>query len=1030
MKSKFFYLLFVSLFCLCSEGIAQTKEIRGVVTDESEVPIIGANVRIQGNKTTGTITDFEGRFSLRASADDVLEFSYIGYSTISEKVAGRDVINVVLSEDSKTLDEVVVVGYGSMSKKNLTTAISKVSTDKISKSAISNASQMLLGQAAGMQATVSSSQPGGGINISIRGGGTPVYVIDGVVSEPSALESSGGVFNNVNRAGLAGLNPEDIESIEVLKDASAAIYGLGASNGVILITTKKGKTGKMKLSYDGSMSLVQNFDYLEPLGAKDYMNYANLYSKELYLYNNKMGVYGPNDYDGKNVDKYSPEQIANARDITNWLDLVMRNGSISNHKITLQGGSDKISYYLSGSYFRQTGSVSKSDMSRYILRSVVNAQIFKFLKLSNTLNFNSNEYHNGAYGSAAGGGIIYGALAAAVSFPTFLPVRDENGAYSRIERDPLATNPMESEEISDFSQSQGFSTNFTFDIDIWKKYLTAKLVYGYTREYSKRDVFVPDNILFGGVYQSRGNMAKDARTAQTMEAILNFTKSVFDDKLNVDVMAGMGLYLTDWDGVGLHYTDINNVIGNDNIGAATGAFNDTSYRGAAEKRSQFIRANIDFLDRYALSAALRRDGTDKFFPNRKYGLFPSVSIAWKIFNEEFMKDISWIDMFKIRASFGVTGSDNLGSTLYGNYGPSGSPVYFENKYIPYVLSHLDYPNVTWEKNTMKDIGIDFSILNDRISGSFDYYWNDITDMLGYASSEGLSMFSSYPINGGHIRKQGWDLSVNTKNLISKNFSWNTKLTLSSNKGFWVKQFPNYDYKPYEIQKNTPLAVRYYYEMDGIVNSDLSNVPESQPDEFRVPGFPIVKDQNGDNVIDKQDIVADDNRVKLYWGMGNYFTWKNWDLDIFLYSQLGIHKYNYTYDWCDPNGIGEAKSNQSKEISKVWNSINNPNGTLPGVAYRLSSVSLPEGVGLNIGDENASFVRVRNITLGYNFTSKELKRFNKYISNIRLYVDIQNPFVFTSFGGLDPEIITGGSYRGGKGEYPQTRTYSFGLKLTL
>lgn len=403
MKSKIFYLLFISLFCLCSVGVAQTKEVRGVVTDEANVPIIGVNVRIQGNKTAGTITDLEGNFTLKVSADDVLEFSYIGYSTKKEKVAGRDVINVVLSEDSKALDEVVVVGYGSMSKKNLSTAISKVSTDKISKSAISNASQMLLGQAAGMRATVSSPQPGGGIDISIRGGGTPVYVIDGVVSEPGALESGGGVFNNVNRSGLAGLNPEDIESIEILKDASAAIYGLGASNGVILITTKKGKAGKMKLSYDGSMSLVQNLDYLEPLNAKEFMNYANLYSKELYLYNNKMGVYGPNEYDGRNVDKYSSEQIANAQDITNWLDLVMRNGSISNHKITLQGGSDKITYYLSGSYFKQEGSVSKSDMSRYILRSVVNAQIFKFLKLSNTLNFNNNEYHNGSYGSAAGG---------------------------------------------------------------------------------------------------------------------------------------------------------------------------------------------------------------------------------------------------------------------------------------------------------------------------------------------------------------------------------------------------------------------------------------------------------------------------------------------------------------------------------------------------------------------------------------------------------------------------------------------------
>ncbi len=968
MKLNFFYLLFISLFCLCSVGVAQTKEVRGVVTDEANVPIIGVNVKIQGNKTAGTITDLEGRFTLRVSADDVLEFSYIGYSTKKEIVAGRDVINVVLSEDSEILNEVIITGYGTMSKKNLTTSIAKVAPANITKTGISNVTQMLLGRAAGLKATIASSEPGGAINLSIRGGGTPLYVIDGVVVEPAALESSATTNRSasVSRGGLAGINPDDIESIEILKDASASIYGIGAADGVILITTKKGKEGRVSIGYDGNISLVANYPYYKPLDAKEYMKYVNIFNKELFLFNGKMGVYGPNPIDESYKEPYSQADIQNMTTNTDWLDLVMRNGFITTHNINIQGGSDKVNYYLSGNYYNQKGNVVNTDMERFILRSNISARIFKFLKLSNQINFNLNKNNNGSWGgSGDGGGAATGsALFTALLYPTNLPIYSESGDYTIFSTVP---NPKEVEEISDYSESSGFSTNFVVDIDIIKNVLSGKLLYGYTRENSKRDVYIPSNVYFANLRQSRGSMKKDYRTKSTMEATLSYTDSFFSNNLKIDAVAGIGRYLTTWDGLGVEYTDVADAIGNDNIGAATGLHKGSSYRGANEKRSQFIKASIDLFDKYVISGTLRRDGTDKFFPDKKYSCFPSVSAAWKIFNESFMDRLEWINLLKLRASFGMTGRDNLGAILYGSYQPNGSNVYFLNdKNVAYYLSSLDYPNVTWEKNTMKNVGVDFSILKDRISGSFEYYWNDITDMLGYAETDGLSMFSSYPVNGGHIRRYGWEVLLETENVSNKNFNWSSVLTLSHNNAIWIERFPNYVWNVYQQKHNEPVNMIYFYRVDGIVNSDMSNVPSSQPEAYRVPGFPIIKDLNQDGTIDYKDIDSDNNIPALYWGFGNTFKYKNWDLDIFMYSQLGVRKYVTSYN----NGVtlGRMEGNQTTDIYDVWNSISNPNGKYPGIAYQLSSVALPENVGTDLRYENANFVRVRNITLGYNFTN--------------------------------------------------------------
>lgn len=481
------------------------------------------------------------------------------------------------------------------------------------------------------------------------------------------------------------------------------------------------------------------------------------------------------------------------------------------------------------------------------------------------------------------------------------------------------------------------------------------------------------------------------------------------------------------------YNKINDVIGNDNIGAAEGDIMPGSSHAEDEKRSQFGRASFRFLDRYIISGTLRRDGTDKFFKGKKYAWFPSVSLAWKIYNEPFMQDIEWVNMLKLRASYGKTGNDNLGSTLYGTYTFSNNYIKFNNNsttYIPFYLRSQDYPNVSWEKTIMKNIGLDFSVLNDRINGSLDYFWNDITDMLGWANTSSLSMFSTYPINGGHIRRYGWDATINTLNIDTRDFKWNSTLTLSHYNAVWKERMPNYDFNEFQKRKDEPLNALYFYRTDGIIKSDLSNMPAHQPEAFRQPGCPILKDLNNDGEITVADIDMVNVVPKLYLGFNNSFSYKDWTLDIFMYSQLGLKKYNYIYDWINAADLASQQSNQSVYMKDVWHSELNPEGRLPGVAWSQAGVALPGGAGTDIGYENASFLRVRNITLGYNFRKSTLGAVGKYIESLRIYLDAQNPFTFTSFKTYDPEVQTGGGYRGGKAEYPMTRVFSAGINLVF
>ena len=1015
------------------EKASRAEPIKVHLKDKTGSPVIGAYVQVRG-MGTGVVSDVNGDAEIIAARGEILVLQCLGYETIEVRIGRQSEVDVVMSDSSELLEEAVSVGYGTTSRKNLTTSIATIKAESVSKVANSNMASMLLGQAAGLRANISSPQPGGAVDISIRGGGTPIFIVDGVMMPSGSLEVGHGdieVPNSVNRAGLAGLNPGDIESVEILKDASAAIYGINAANGVILITTKKGVESTPRISVESSYSFVRNYKYLEPLTTEEYMNFANVFSKEEYLLNHDMVPYGMAAYDGGWSPVFYPDQIASATN-TNWLDYVLRNGYINSQSVSVTGGNKYVKYYIGGNFYDQKGTVINSGMTRYTMRSNLSAQVFPFMKLSAILNINSNKYTNSNADGGGAGGVGKDALQSALMFPPNYQVYDEEGNYMRYRS---TANPAEMEMYNDNTQSSGWYTNIQSDINLYKDILTLRGIFGMNKDQSKRSLYIPTDMLWyevAGV--SRGHLGDAERSDRTLEAMLSYKQNI-KKIVNLEAVLGMGVYYQSGSSLEIDYKNANDNIGPDNLSAAEGPFVPTSSKWENEKRSQFGRFMVDVLDRYVISGSIRRDGTDKFFPGKKYAWFPSVSAAWKLSNEPFIKDVGWIDLIKIRASYGVTGRDNLGTTLYGYYRVSPSYVKFSDNsvsYIPYIKSGADYPDVTWEKTIMKNVGLDFYILGNRIWGSFDLFRNDVTNLLGTAPGEPLSMVGTRPVNYGHYYRSGWDASLNTVNIKTSDFNWSTMLTLTHYNAYWLERTENYDYLEYQIREKEPMNATYYYHVTGIINADRSNMPDSQLSlgpNSQMPGYPIIDDKNGDGIIDIGDIYMDDVIPKISIGLGNTFTYKNFDLNIFLYGQFGATRYNYAFSWASAGRHSYSPPQNANQFSYlIWNSQTNPEGTIPGIALTHTD-PLPGNAGWDINRQDASFVRVRNITLGYNINGRSLGAvLSQRVESIRFYVDFQNPFTFTTFSGVDPEIYIGNS--SSPAGYPMIRSYSLGAKLNF
>lgn len=995
-------------------------DVAGIVRNQSGASLPGVTVLVKNSRndfTAATQTDSTGVFTFsRLPSGEGYSFtiSYVGMETQTLsgyilKPGSTLSITVKLNETATALNDVVVIGYGTTSRANLTTAISKINPAEIPSAANNSVNQLLFGRAAGLQATQNSSEPGGNINLSVRGRGAPLIIVDGIVVPNNELEPSPGIteLNGVRRGGIANLNPNDIESIEVLKDASAAIYGVAASNGVILITTKKGKNGKMNVSYNGSYSTVKNMKYMEPLSPAEYMYYYNIFSKDVY---------------GATTSKYSDADMKNAGAGTDWLGLVLRDGSIDNHSLSISGGSDKINYYISGGYFNQIGTMENSDLKRYSIKSNVTVSLASFLKLNTNLNYSRNYYTNSTAGwqNGGSGGQGFGALQAAVNYPKILPVRDSLGNYTLF---ATTGNPVSLLSISDKTNASTVFGSASLEADIIPKVLSAKLLYGNNFENAGRNFYIPSDVFYAQIYQSRGSLANNQRQNQTMEATLSFKKNIGTD-LDVNAIAGYGQYLYDDNGSGLTATDMLDAIGTNNMGAAPTRVSMVSYKNFEKRRSYFSRVNLGYLDRYLLSLAYRADGIDKFFPANKYASFPSASVGWKLSSEKFMQGVKFINLLKLRASAGVTGLP-IGSAAYGQYSPdAGNQAVFDNGatiYTPYYQTALDQPNLKWQKTVNTNIGLDFGFLNNRISGSFDVFRDKITNLLTRRSTNQLSYIASAYDNGGSQTRSGIEFSARSTNISTKNFKWDMITTVTHYRWRWNTRYNNQDLQPYVAVKD-PVNAIYVYQTNGIIQT--GETPKKyQPAKAIMPGAPKFVDRNGDDTLNYKDVVMYNRDPKVIIGLGNSFTYKNFDLSVFFYAQYGAKDFNYGLQWSEPLDFGGGTKGATVQIRDRWSSVN-PNGTLPGGKFVESALGLP--VSLDTYLSSKDFVRCRNLTLGYTFRGDATK---KYFSSFRVYADVQNAFIITKYVAIDPEV-TAASIKGGPAPYPMARTYSLGVNINF
>ncbi len=1003
----------------------ETLTVSGTITskdDGSTIP--GATVKVN-NTTSGAATDANGKYTIHAAKGATLVFSALGYETVKITAVSNS-LNVTLTAKQNDLNEVVVIGYGTSKRQNLTTAVVKVDPKNIPQDANSSVEELLFGRAAGLSVQQSSSQPGGLINLSIRGQGAPLIVVDGVIFPNDALEPTGGGVdpgtNGVSRGALADINPTDIESIEVLKDASAAIYGVNAANGVILITTKKGKNGKISVNFNGSHSFVSNTSYLQPLNATQYETLFNTFQKDQYLGANLMAPYGPNTPSGIPTPTYSASQIAAAGAGTDWLGQIFQKGYIDNDNLSLSGGSDKTTYYFSGGYFNQIGTLKGSAMTKYTGRTNLSFNLTKFLTLNTNFSGSSNAYLNSSSGgqSDGSGGQGFGIVQAALAFPSNIPVYT-NGTYSQFS---TISNPVGLLNVQDHTNYHALNTNISADFKIIPGALTGRLLFGDNYEGATRDFFVPSSVFYYQQFLSRASLNYNNRDNQTLEASLNYKKDL-TKFLNVDVVGGVGQYINKYSSFNSEGTGAQDGLGTTDLGAETGNVAITSNQTANTTRSYFGRGTFNFFDKYILSLSLRDDGYSLFFPNNKYALFPAASAGWKINEEPFFKSIEAVDLLKLRASIGVTGQ-TIGSAAYGGYSPNGDNIYLAGgtEYVTISQYALDNPYLTWQKTINKNIGLDFGLFKDRVTGSVDVFRNDITNLLSTtAPTAPLSPLFTQTINGAHQVRQGYEVSLTSHNIAAKDFDWSTVVNLSHYYYRWQTQFPFTVLQAYQSATDAVNEI-YYFKTNDLLKTGQA-VPASQPTTggANLPGSPIFVDKNGDGKLDYEDVYKMDPDPKFNLGLGNTFRYKQFDLTIFFYGQFGGHGTNYNNAWGDPNSIVSASQNGTVQALNVYSSAN-LNGTRPSVNYVESAVGLLVPSDINI--TSTDFVRLRNLTLGYTLNSASI---NKFARSIRVFVDAQNLFIITNYKGGDPEV-TYQSVKGGYAPYPPAKTLSFGVKASF
>ncbi|OYX26653.1 MAG: SusC/RagA family TonB-linked outer membrane protein [Flavobacteriales bacterium 32-35-8] len=1021
-KKTWLSVFYLSLgFLLVSfTSYAQNITVSGKVTSSDGLPLLGANILVK-NTSQGTLTDFDGNYSINnVNPQGTLIFSYLGFIAQEVPIANKTVLNITMNEDTESLNEVVVIGYGTVKKSDLTGAVSSIKAEDLNPGANASIDQALQGRIAGVQISQKSNEPGGGLSISIRGAGSiqagtePLYVIDGVIVNNGSVAATGGAGftgNQNPRNPLNSLNPTDIASIEVLKDASStAIYGSRGSNGVVLITTKTGKQGKLKVNYDYYAGFQETYERLDILTPTEYRDVLNAIIA-----------------DGGGDPGQVISEIQGSG--TDWQDLIFQSAPIANHNLSFSGGNDKSSYFASLNYFDQDGLVKGSGVKRYSARVNLNynePQKYKYGVNINT-SYIGDDYASTGVGINENGGALY----SAINYdPTVLPF-DENGNYYRNLAFLTIDNPL-----SILNGQDARSETFRFVGSTFLEYniipdLSAKIQLGGDVQDVRRDAFVQPYTIAGQGTGGIASIQTGRRDYVSIDGTLNYNKAFGDDNLTVTAVSSYEYFQTksfSGDGRGFALPDL----GTNAIGSGDPTLNNI---GSGRTQARFIsylgRINYSLNNKYLFTASFRADGSSRFGDNNKFGYFPSGAFGWKMHEESFMKNSNTINELKLRLSAGITGNANIGNSLaFQTFSPGGNLLFGNDFYNTIFPSRISNPNLTWEKAVQYDAGIDFGLFKNKISGSIDYFYKETTDLLVNIPQPLNTGFTGQVQNLGGVSNQGLELTLNITPVRTENFTWDISGNLATlknevldigDRGDIIRgalaQIPDFSI----ITPGEALDSYYGFIVDGVwqTNDDFSiTEPQVRPGDVKY------RDINGDGAINANDRVIIGSPIpKMTWGLVNNFKYKDFSLDIVFQGVEGVDRLNgnllNTYS---PNNF--RRNRMATPLLNRW-TVDNPTNQYPSFVNPGSQGGTNAFINTRTV-EDASYIRLQSVRLGYNVPIQNLNIINK----LSVYVTGQNLFTITDYSGVDPAANASGSNTIAIdfNAYPVPRTFLLGLNV--
>ncbi|WP_320018237.1 TonB-dependent receptor [Labilibaculum manganireducens] len=1046
VRTKKGILLLLLLIAVPLVTLAQTIRVTGKVTDSGGESLPGVNIVILGT-TQGTITNIDGVYSMDVPSNAKLTFNFIGFNTQTIEVNNKNTINVVMVEDVQSLDEVVIVGYGQMKRSDLTGSVVSVSSEAINQSVTTSIDQVLQGRAAGVQVQQNSGAPGAGSSIRIRGisslngSNEPIFVIDGIIID--------GATGSGTENALSSINPSDIVSMDVLKDASAtAIYGSRAANGVIIITTKRGKKGEATITYDGYMGWQEMPKKLDLLNLQEYAIHKNTRAD--------MGIVM------RDNSFVRPDLLGEG---TDWQDEMFTHAMMQSHNLSVSGGTDKSTYAMGVGYLDQDGIAIGSAFERFNLRGTFDSQVKDFLKVGVNFAFSNSKQKT----TVSDASLILTALKQTPN----VAVRNADGSFDGPDTDEyVQNNPVGLAMIKDNRNEKAGIRASTFAEATLIKGLTFKTEYSLDYGFGNAYTFNP-SYTFGALVNEvrEGSRTKSYNKYWNWKNILTYNCEFGIH--NIKMMLGQEMQESHWENLyGYRSGYLTNGATDLNAGDATTAKNSNG-SGVSSISSYFGRMFYSFDDKYLLTATLRYDGSSKFHKDNRWGWFPSAAIAWKVSNENFLKDNDIINNLKLRLGWGTVGNQNVPNYAYtSTYAASAT-----NWGTGLLAANTANEDLQWETTYSSNAGVDLNLFNNRIEFIADIYYKKTKNLLlqlplpAYVGTSGVGATSAPWVNVGSLENKGIELTLNTVNIDKGDFLWrsnfvfsvnrNKVLSLNTETGILNRNIQQGSdntivtrtavgkaigqYYGYKVIGRFEKATDFYYK-----NSAGDVVPTALPEGMDIGensvwiGDYIFEDINKDGVINEEDRGYIGNpEADFTFGIGNSFSYKGFDLNIFLSGSYGNEVVNYQRRWLENP---RANTNLLKSaLGYAQLSLIDPNGPndyrnvqIAGGASNMPRISASSASSTsnyrysNKFVEDGSYLRIQSISFGYNLPRKLVSRFG--IQNLKVYTNLQNVYTFTKYSGYDPEIgstnqdalLTGID----NARYPSPRIYTFGVNVSF